>query len=1746
MKKIKNIVIKMIACAVTLIILISPINVLAANITHKTNELLNNDNYVGASTAYIANADIQTDDTDYYPETADRTEEDGYYYSLDLENAESEELQTVSSDVVGDPMVFYAQRWLNQEYGSISGFGSVEENGKTGWDVVYGLLRALQHELGITSLSNNFGPSTSSLYSQNQLSRNDGVTDRKYAILQFALWCKGYCPGYNISYNESTGEVNINAVFDAEVEQAVIELKEDAGLSNPNGVVTLNVMKALMSMDSFKLLGSSYGAKTEVRAMQQEFNRKYESYIGLIPCDGVYGRSTNSALIYAYQAEEGLPVGVANGNFGPTTRRCAPNIPYTINGSAALSYQGNYYTDTQISTFIKLLQFALFVNGFGSGNFNGIYDSSTQQAVRDFQDFYKLTVTGKVDIGTWMSLFLSSGDPNRPALGADCAMILNEAKAKTLYNAGYRYVGRYLTGTYGSDRISKALTLEEAQIILNNGLRFFPIYQDGGTSLSYFTANQGTKDGQTAIEAAVALGLPKDAIIYFAVDFDALEYQVNSNIIPYFRAVYTELSQSIYKVGIYAPRYVCTLVANAGYSCSSFVGDMSTGFSGNLGYPIPDNWAFSQFANLEGDNALGSGDGRIEIDKDAVSGRDQGVGRLENPEITNIQYNPVNLGTNTDVSIDGPTINILGTNFNIFRLNGGLNVDNGALSMESCYDETEKEFKVLIEVRANGNSKTITGGREKDEVKKFNEAYKEVKSTFYSMGKNKTEFTRRFNDLKGSLYDPAGKAGKIGFDTNNIIFGFVTYDINTWNVKEGGLGIVSSSTVSIAVPFNPIPMSYLKFELTGSLSAGLQLEYESGQLKPNGEVEFVLNPRLGLEMDVLIARAYTGLSGKLNCNMDFPIESFENSFEANFTASLFFEYNALVWGDKFEWEFHEWQLYPKKAAQTTALSISNDDLEFIEPLPQASAYTLSNEPNVFKNNMQIYCLPQIINLGNDKMMMTYIDDSPNRSAENRTILMYSIYENNQWSVPQPIFDNGTADFEPSICPDGNGGAHIIWQDATRLFDNTVTLEEMSSNIDLHYIHFNGTSFEDYASITSNNNDMEMMHKVVSSGNKISVVWIQNSENDTFGLTGTNSIFRKEFANEEWSSIETVDSNLNVISSLDTSYNGLDNIIAYTTKTGDDTTTVDDLEIYYYDGNNVEQLTNDNNPDYSLCLLDNELYWISGNALVQAIDGDIDTKSIIVENMDITTTNIKALKNSNGKKAIMWEQNVDNSSAFFVTNYNNNTESFNNVEPLSDSVGSVRGWDSCMLLDGQIEMAYGVVQSDNTISLMQQKMNQFCDIYVQPDITYSGDISENSEISIIADIFNTGSISVSQFDVNIYDNNDSLLETLTVDKSLLVGESAQIEIPYTLPSAITRTDYTIEILPKGETDISLDNNKGQFSFGFADIAINNISEIRTESGRQIEVTLKNQGFETANNIVIDFCKGSETGEVIDSTTAALLPNATSVITFDIDNSYLDTTESLNARTFYISTQTSVLESDYSNNNEIVNVYPDYDVTITADNGGTVSGSGTFAYESIATITAVADEGYKFFAWYENGNILYNTPETYEIKVNSNRTLKALFIADPEYTATVTGTVYQLMKPNNDEIGNVAPGLTVSLDNQYTTTTASDGSFVFENVVSGVYIMNISGESTIDRTILVNVNNVVTDLGDVSVACCDYVKDGIIDEKDFTAWRQWLSMPNDSSCYIFADLNGDNHVNAKDFALIYQLSKRQIKGDIYEGL
>ncbi len=279
-----------------------------------------------------------------------------------------------------------------------------------------------------------------------------------------------------------------------------------------------------------------------------------------------------------------------------------------------------------------------------------------------------------------MSLFISRGDRSRPAKAADCATILTAPKAYTLYNAGYRYVGRYLTGTYGGG-ISKALTKTEAQIIIDMGLRFWPIYQQGqysasahpDTAATYFTVEKGQSDAENAIAAATALGIPSGTTIYFAVDFDAMDHNITNNVIPYFRKVNEIMSASIYKTGIYGARNVCSRVSAAGYSSSSFVANMSTGWSGNLGFKMPSNWAFDQFADRYEDGTyitISSPDGSFEIDKNGFSGRDYGVGRLEEVVANPPTFDPasISFGPTETETLNGPSVNILGWDVTLFTM----------------------------------------------------------------------------------------------------------------------------------------------------------------------------------------------------------------------------------------------------------------------------------------------------------------------------------------------------------------------------------------------------------------------------------------------------------------------------------------------------------------------------------------------------------------------------------------------------------------------------------------------------------------------------------------------------------------------------------------------------------------------------------------------------------------------------------------------------------------------------------------------------------------------------------------------------------------------------------------------------------------------------------------------------------------------------------------------------------------------
>ncbi|MEC3842084.1 glycoside hydrolase domain-containing protein [Bacillus amyloliquefaciens] len=506
-----------------------------------------------------------------------------------------------------DEMVLETQQWLNETYKGRHGYNKVPENGKTGWDTIYGLTRALQIELGISEPADNFGPTTQRLFKPLKKQAPDSKPANMNYILQGALWCKGFNPG------------GFSGVFYENTESAVKEFQKAAGLTKQDGIVTALIMKALLDMSAFRLVA---GGDKRIRQIQQNLNRDYNDYIGLMPCDGLYARDTNKALIYALQKEEGMSTSVANGFFGNGTTSLCPTLT-----------PGDSRTG-----FVLIVQYALYCNGeaFDPGEFDGKYGVGVVSAVKAFQEFMCLPQTGYADMPTIKALLSSSGDTTRAASACDTATILTADTAQTLRENGYKIVGRYLTGNVrtSSGLTSKALTSKELSTIFDAGLSVFPIYQDGGYESSYFVKDQGTRDAYSAASAARRLGFPSGTTIYFAVDFDAYDYEVTDKIIPYFQEIKSAFMKMQafstapkYEIGVYGPRNICIRTSEAGLTKYSFTANMSTGFSGNLGYPMPKNWAFDQF--YEG--TIGSGAGKVAIDKDGYSGKDSGVSSVHPP-----------------------------------------------------------------------------------------------------------------------------------------------------------------------------------------------------------------------------------------------------------------------------------------------------------------------------------------------------------------------------------------------------------------------------------------------------------------------------------------------------------------------------------------------------------------------------------------------------------------------------------------------------------------------------------------------------------------------------------------------------------------------------------------------------------------------------------------------------------------------------------------------------------------------------------------------------------------------------------------------------------------------------------------------------------------------------------------------------------------------------------------------------------
>lgn len=467
-----------------------------------------------------------------------------------------------------DSQVLAAQTWLNETYGSAAGWVPLSEDGVSGWATIYGLRRALQVELGVSPISSAFGQATTSAF-VSRVGRIDAGTtnDRLLRILSASLWCKGYAGLYG-------GEA---VTFD-NMSTSVAYVRSDLGLGSSDPHVDVKLMASLLSMDAYVRVRNG---RDDVREVQQWMNATYSHRrdFALVPCDGISSRQVQTALLFALQYEMGMADGTANGNFGPGTRSGLQNQAQVQLGSSDSTRR-----------FVRLYQAALRFNTYET-SFLGVFDAATETATRVFQGFMELPVNGRGDYSTWCALLVSNGDTTIATKGFDTNRQLTPAEASGARSSSYTTAGRYIVGA------GKFITATELEGLRDAGLLLLPIHQRFNNSAEVMTRANGKIHGIEALERCRVLGLPSDGPVVFAVDFDAQDQTIDGPVCDYFEGVKDAMSHSLttdYKVIVYGTRNVASVVIDRGLASGAFVAGMSSGWSGNMGFPMPADWRYNQ------------------------------------------------------------------------------------------------------------------------------------------------------------------------------------------------------------------------------------------------------------------------------------------------------------------------------------------------------------------------------------------------------------------------------------------------------------------------------------------------------------------------------------------------------------------------------------------------------------------------------------------------------------------------------------------------------------------------------------------------------------------------------------------------------------------------------------------------------------------------------------------------------------------------------------------------------------------------------------------------------------------------------------------------------------------------------------------------------------------------------------------------------------------------------------------------
>ncbi|MHC4676348.1 MAG: SBBP repeat-containing protein, partial [Planctomycetota bacterium] len=198
---------------------------------------------------------------------------------------------------------------------------------------------------------------------------------------------------------------------------------------------------------------------------------------------------------------------------------------------------------------------------------------------------------------------------------------------------------------------------------------------------------------------------------------------------------------------------------------------------------------------------------------------------------------------------------------------------------------------------------------------------------------------------------------------------------------------------------------------------------------------------------------------------------------------------------------YDWWLNPglHKTITTSGFEVlPRDYLDSDAPL------ILEDNEDTIDCNVFPYSVPEVVPTESG-MLAVWIEDDIGRNANDRTELRYATYDGIDWTLPDAVADDGTADLNPQLISLGSGRAACIWQDANGTLADCDNLQALNEQMEIAVWIYDDTIQQWTNTVPvpnkclTNDNYLDRSPKLAAAGgSEMIAVWVCNENNDMWG------------------------------------------------------------------------------------------------------------------------------------------------------------------------------------------------------------------------------------------------------------------------------------------------------------------------------------------------------------------------------------------------------------------------------------------------------------------------------------------------------------------------------------------------------------------------------------------------------------------------------------------------------------------------